>query len=60
MAACSEDFFYRDDFGAALEIFHSYYNGVNVSEAVEKIATDEKDYQKCSLCVTVCIATAYQ
>ena len=30
----------------------------SVSEAVEKIPTDEKDYRKCSLCVLLCTATA--
>ena len=30
------------------------------SETAEKIAIDEKDYHKCSLCVTVRIATTYQ
>ena len=28
--------------------------GANASEAVEKIATDQKDYHKCSLCIIVC------
>ena len=32
----------------------------SVSEAVEKIPTDEKDYRKCSLCVLLCTATAEQ
>ena len=43
-----------------LAIFCCYDYGENASEAVGKIATDEKDYHKCSLCVIVyCIATAY-
>ena len=29
----------------------------NVFESVEKIPTDEKDYQKCSLSVEICIST---
>ena len=49
MAACSEDFLCEDDFNAALAIFRSYGYSVNASVAVEKIATDEKDYHKCSL-----------
>ena len=32
----------------------------NVSEPVEKIPTDKKDCHKCTFCVLVCIATAYQ
>ena len=62
MALSSEDFLCEDDFEVAiLAIFCSYRYGANVSEAVEKITTDEKDYQiKCSLCVIVCIATANQ
>ena len=60
MAAFSEDFLSADDFEAVLAIFCCYEYGINASEAVEKIATDEKDYHKCSLCVVVCcIATAY-
>ena len=35
-------------------VFSSNGYGGNVSEAVGKIATDEKDYHKYSLCVTVC------
>ena len=30
---------------------------VNTSKAVENIATNEKDYQKCSLCNIACMAT---
>ena len=48
MAACSEDFPCGDDFDAASVIFRSYENA---SKAVEKIATNEKYYDKCSLCV---------
>ena len=60
MAACSDDFYCGDDFDAALAIFRFYRYGVNVSEAVQKIATDEKVYHKCSLYLIVCIAIAYQ
>ena len=37
-----------------LATFCCYDYGANASEAVEKIATDQKDYHKCSLCVIVC------
>ena len=41
--------FFRDDYGA------------NAFEAVQKIATDQKDYHECSSCVIVCwIAKIYQ
>ena len=41
-------------------IFCSYDYGENAPDAVEKIATDEKYYHKCSLCVIVCcIVAAY-
>ena len=52
MAALRKDFLSGGDFEAALAIFSSYDYGANASEAVEKIATDEKDYRKCSLCCT--------
>ena len=58
MAAFREDFFSGDYFEASLAIFCCYDYGANASEAVEKIATDENDYHKCSLCIIVCcIAT---
>ena len=60
MTAWSGNFLCRDDFDAVLAIFRSYRHGGNACEAVEKIATDEKDYHKSFLCVIVCIATAYQ
>ena len=46
MAAFSEDFHSGDDFEALLAIFCSYDDGANASEAVEKIATEKKDYHK--------------
>ena len=52
-AACSEDFFF-------LSIFRSCCYSAKASEAAVKIVTDENDYQKCSLCVIVWIATVYQ
>ena len=35
-------------FEAVLATFGCYYHGATASEAVQKIATDQKDYQKCS------------
>ena len=60
MAACSKYFHCGDDFDAVLAIFCSYCYGENASEPVAKIATDEKDYHKCSSCVLLCIIIAYQ
>ena len=59
MATCSEDFYCGDDFDAVLAIFSSYRYDANTTEAVEKISEDENDYQKCSLCVIVCLAISY-
>ena len=60
MDTFSEDFLSEDDFEVILAIFSCYDYGVNASEAVEKIATDEKDYHKYSLCIIVCcITTTY-
>ena len=39
---------------AVLASFCCYDYGANPSKAAEKIATNEKDHHKCSLCVTVC------
>ena len=44
MAAFKDDFVRGDDFEAVLAIFCCYDYGSNASEAVEKIATAEKDY----------------
>ena len=60
MAACCDNFHCGDDFDAVLVIFCSSFYGANDYEAVEKIITDAKDYQKFLLCDIVCIATAYQ
>ena len=43
-----EELVTENDFQAVLAI------GANASEAVQKIATDQKDYHKCSSCVIVC------
>ena len=44
----------ENDFEAVLATFCCHDYGANISEAVEKIATDQKDYHKCSLWVIVC------
>ena len=49
MAACSDDFLRGNYFNAALAVFLSFCYSANASEAVETIATDEKDHHKCSL-----------
>ena len=38
----------ENDFEAVLATFCCYDYGANASEAVQKIATDQKDYHKCS------------
>ena len=52
MADFSENFLSRNDFEDVLAIFFYYDHGSKASEAVEKIATGEKGYRKCSICVT--------
>ena len=51
MATFSETCFDKNDFETVLATFYCYDYGANASEAAEKIATDQKDYHKCSLCV---------
>ena len=41
------------DFEAVLADFCCYDHGAKVSEAVQKIAADKKEYRKCSLCVII-------
>ena len=43
MTACSENFYCRDDFDAALAIFCYYCYVANATEAIEKIVTDEEN-----------------
>ena len=51
----------KNDFVAILATFYCYNYGAKTSEAVQKRATDQQDYNKCSLCVMVCwIAKIYQ
>ena len=62
MATLKEDSLSEDYFeaGFLILIFCCYGYGENASEAVEKIATDKNNYQKCFFCVIVCyITTAY-
>ena len=44
----------ENDFKTVLFTFCCYDYGANTSETVRKIATDQKDYRKCSSCVIVC------
>ena len=56
-----EELLSENDFKAILANFCCYHYGTNASEAVQKIATDQKDYHKCSSCAIVCwIAKIYQ
>ena len=55
-----EKFSGQNDFEDALATFCCYYYSDNASEAVQKIATDKKDHQKCSSSVIICwIAKIY-
>ena len=48
------------DLEAVLATFCCYDHGAKTSEAVQKIATDQKVCRKCSLCVIICwIAKMY-
>ena len=59
--AKNEEMLCEDDFEAVLAALCCYEYGANISEGVQKVATDRKYYQKCSLCVIVCwIAKIYQ
>ena len=50
----------ENDFEAVLATFCCYDYGANASQAVHKIAPDQKEYHKCSTCVTICwIAKIY-
>ena len=44
----------ENDFETVLATFCSYNHASKSSEAVQKIATDQKDYRKCSSCVIIC------
>ena len=49
----SEELLGENDFEAVLANFR-YDCGANASEAVHTIATDQKDYRKCSCCIILC------
>ena len=49
-----EDLLSENNFEAVLATFYCYDYGANAFEAVQKIATDQKDYHECSSCVIVC------
>ena len=49
-----EELLSKNDFEAVLAIFCCYEHGANASEAVQKIAADQKEYRKCSSCVIIC------
>ena len=44
----------KNEFEAVLATFCCYDNCANAPEAVQKIATVQKEYHKCTLCVIVC------
>ena len=50
-----EELLSENDFEAVLATFYCYDYGANASEAVQKIATNQKDYHKSSSCVTICL-----
>ena len=49
-----EELLSENDFEAVLATFCCYDHSAKVSEAVQKIATDQKVYQKCFSCVITC------
>ena len=49
-----EELLSENDFEVALTTFCCYDHGANASETVQKIATDQKEYHKCSSCVIIC------
>ena len=49
-----EDLLSEYDFESALPTLCCYGHGANVSEAVQKIATNQKDYHKFSSYIIVC------
>ena len=53
MAVFIGKFLSESDFEAILTTCCCYDYGVNTTEAVKKITADQKDYQKCLLCVIV-------
>ena len=55
-----EELLSENNFEAVLATSCCYDHGAKASEAVQKIATDQKEYRKCSSCVIICWkATVY-
>ena len=55
-----EELLSENDFATVLATSCCYGLGAMASEAVQKIATDQKQYRKCSSCVIICwIAKIY-
>ena len=50
----SEELLSENDFETVLATFCRYDIGANASETVQRIATDQKDYHKCTSCVITC------
>ena len=49
-----EELLSESDFEIVLATFCCCDHGAKASEAVQKIAADQKEYRKCSLCVIIC------
>ena len=49
-----EELLSENDIENVLATFCCYDHGARASEAVQKIATDQKEYRKCFSCVTIC------
>ena len=43
----------KNDLEAVLATFFCYDHGANATETVQQIATDHKEYRKCSTCVII-------
>ena len=52
--AFCEELLSENELETVLGTFCCYDHGAKVSEAVPKIATDEKVYRNCSSCVIIC------
>ena len=60
MVAFCKELLCENNFMTVLAIFCCYDYGANASEAVQKIATYQKEYHECSSCVIICwIAKIY-
>ena len=49
-----EELLSENDFEAVLATFCCFDHGAKASEAVQKFATDQKEYCKCPSCVIIC------